>query len=181
MSFLELVNKRQSCRGYLETPVPRELIDQCIEAARLAPSACNSQPWSFLVIDEGPLRTELAEATCTGLYSLNKFALKAPALICVITERSRYAARLGGQLRGVKYSLIDIGIAGEHLDLQAAELGLGCCWLGWFNEKKAKKLLGLSRKTRIDIMFTLGYPQNDKVREKKRKDLDDVRTYAAPE
>ena len=177
MNFLELVQKRQSCRKYSQQPVARELIDQCLEAARLAPSACNSQPWSFMVIDQDPLRTRVAEAAFSGIYALNHFCLAAPVLIAVVTERSRYAALLGGHFRGVQYNLIDIGIAGEHLDLQAAELGLGCCWLGWLNEKAVKKVLDLPAETHIDIMFSLGYPAEGKLRSKSRRRLEEIRSY----
>ena len=180
MSFADLVARRQSCRAYLNRPVERELIDRCLEAARLAPSACNSQPWRFIVIDREPVRTELAEQACTGLYSLNKFVLQAPVIVVVVTERSKYTARLGGQFRGIQYSLVDIGIAGEHFDLQAAELGLGTCWLGWFNEKRANKILGLPRSARIDIMFSMGYPERETIRPKKRLLLDEMRVYHTP-
>ena len=178
MNFAELASARQSCRAYSSRPVPRDLIERCLEAARLAPSACNSQPWSFIVVDREPLRTRLAEETCTGMYALNRFALAAPALIAVVTERSKYMARMGGCLRGVQYALIDIGIAGDHLTLQAAELGLGTCWLGWFNEKAAKKLLDLPRTARLDVMFALGWPAEEHIRGKHRKALEEMRRYA---
>ena len=177
MNFLDLVSCRQSCRAYSTRPVERELIDKCLEAARLAPSACNSQPWSFLVIDTEPLRTRVFEAMVGGIYNLNKFARLAPVLIAVVTEKSKYVAQLGGFLRDVQYNLIDIGIAGQHLDLQAAELGLGCCWLGWFDEKAVKKVLDLPRSTKIDVIFSLGYPADKSIRPKNRKSLDEVRRY----
>ena len=179
MDLLNLINQRQSCRNYLKKPVDRKMVDFCLEAARLAPSACNSQPWHFLVVDTEPLRSELANVACGGLYSLNKFILNAPVLIAVVTERSRYTARLGGHFRGVQYALIDIGIACQHLDLAAAEQGLGSCWLGWFNEKKVKKVLNLPKSTRIDIMFSLGYPAETHIRKKARKDINEIRTFLA--
>ena len=177
-SFLDLANRRQSTRRYLDQPVPREVIDRCLEAARLAPSACNSQPWNFIVVDRDPLRRELAAVAFSGIYAMNRFAGQAGALIVVVTERSKYAARLGGMLRGIQYSLVDIGIAGEHLALQAAEEGLGTCWLGWFDEKAVKQTLNLARKVRIDVMFSLGYPADTDIRPKKRLTLDDTRQYA---
>lgn len=178
MNFLDLALRRRSCRTFADRPVPREEIDQCLEAARLAPSACNSQPWSFVVIDREPLRSQAAEACGAGLYSLNRFVLQAPALVAVVTERSKYTARLGGFWRGVQYALIDIGIAGDHFTLRAAELGLGTCWLGWFNERRLKKILGLPRPARIDIVFALGYPEDDRPRPKNRRALDEIRRYA---
>lgn len=178
MSFLELVNKRNSTRKYAARPVARELIDTCLEAARLAPSACNSQPWSFIVIDDEAKKNEIVTQIMSGMYKTNAFVRTAPVLIVAITENSTYIARLGGMLRSVKYNLIDMGITCDHLTLQAAELGLGTCWLGWFNEKKLKKLLGLSRSTRIDVVLSLGYPDpTAEPRQKIRKSLDEIRRY----
>jgi len=108
---------------------------------------------------------------------MNRFAAAAPVLVAMLTERSRFMARLGGQFRGIQYSLVDIGIAGEHFVLQAAEQGLGTCWLGWFNEKAGKRALHLPRSARIDILIALGYPETESSREKKRKSLDEIRKY----
>ncbi len=179
MSLLDLVRMRQSERKYSSRPVPREIIERGLEAARLAPSACNSQPWTFLVVDDEAVKNRVAEAAFSGLYSMNKFAAKAPVLLVVLTERSKYVARLGGQMRGVQYSLIDIGIACEHFCLQAAEDGVGTCWLGWFNERAVRKVLDLPRGTRIDVILSVGYPETPQVREKNRKPLADVRRYVS--
>jgi len=176
--FLKLCRTRRSVRRYASTPVPRECMDRCLEAARLAPSACNSQPWSFVVADSEPVRGRLAEAAFSGPYSMNRFALIAPVLIAVLTERSRFAAAVGGFFRGVQYNLIDVGIACEHLVLQAAEEGLGTCWLGWFNEKAVKKVLALPRAAHVDILISLGYPADASPdRESARKILDEIRSY----
>jgi len=177
MGFLELAQKRHSLRHYAPTPVPREKIDRCLEAARLAPSACNSQPWSFIVIDDKETIATCADQVFSGIYSMNSFVKNAAALIVVITERSKYSATLGGYLRGTQYSLIDIGIACEHLVLQAAEEGVGTCWIGWFNEKRMKKLLGLPRSSKIDVIISMGYPVEEKQIIKNRKPLDEVRRY----
>ncbi len=174
---MDLAKKRQSTRGFSAKPVARELIDSCLEAARLAPSACNSQPWSFLVLEDKKKKDELTSKAFSGVYSMNSFAKNAPVLIVVVTEKSTYAARLGGMLRNVKYNLIDIGVAGDHLTLQAEELGLGTCWLGWFNEKAVKKVLNLPRSTRIDILFALGYPEKQEEKIKVRKSMEEVRRY----
>lgn len=178
MKFSELVKKRQSIRKYSSRRIPRELIDECLEAARQAPSACNSQPWSFIVVDDEDKKNEIVEKTMSGIYSMNKFVKTAPVIIVVITEQSVYYARMGGMLRDVKYNLIDIGIACDHLILQAEELGLGTCWLGWFNERAMKKVLGLPKSTKIDVVISLGYPDESmEQREKKRKGLEEIRSY----
>jgi nitroreductase len=178
VTFIELVKKRESTRNYSPKPVPRELIDRCLDAARLAPSACNSQPWSFIVVDNEAKKNEIVDKTMTKLFSMNKFVRTAPVIIAVITEPSVYYARMGGAFRNVRYNLIDIGIACDHLTLQAAELGLGTCWLGWFNEKEMKKLLGLPKSTKIDIVLSMGYPKEAlDPRPKVRKNLEEIRRY----
>lgn len=177
MNFLELVKKRKSVRSYSTKPVSKEIIERCLEAARLAPSACNSQPWSFIIIDDEKLKNELAKKAFSGIYSMNSFANQAPVLVVVITERSTYIASLGGLFRGVQYNLVDIGIAGEHFVLQAEDEGLGTCWLGWFNEKAVKKVLTIPKHKKIDIIISMGYPQTEESRERKRKKLDEIRRY----
>lgn len=177
MTFLELCRRRRSVRAYAPGRVPREALERCLEAARLAPSACNSQPWRFIVVERDDLRARLAEAAFSGLYAMNRFAAQAPVLIVVVTERSTYAARLGGLLRGTRYALLDVGAAVEHLVLQATEEGLGTCWIGWFNERAVKQVLGLPRRAKVDILLAVGYPADEPGGEKVRKPLDDVRQY----
>ncbi len=176
--FLELAHRRRSVRRYTSEPVPRPLVDQCLEAARLAPSACNSQPWSFLVVDEPGRRDRLAAAAFAGVYTMCAFARQAPVLVALVTERSRLSAALGGLWRGVQYNLVDIGIAGEHFALKAAEIVLGTCWLGWFDDKAVRRELALPRGTRVDILFSLGWPADDPPPAGKvRRSLDAVRRY----
>jgi nitroreductase len=177
MEFLDLVIKRQSIRDYSSRPVSRQDIDKCLEAARFAPSACNSQPWSFIVLDKEEIKNRFADKAFSGIYAVNSFAKKAPVIIVVVTERSAYAARLGSYFRGTQYNLIDVGISCEHLVLQAAELGIGTCWHGWFNEKAIKKFLGLPMDKKVDVLISMGYPKDEVLREKKRKSLDEIRRY----
>jgi nitroreductase len=178
MKFLELVEKRQSERQYdPRRPVARDVIERCLEAARLAPSACNSQPWTFVVVDDPEDRDRLASAAFSGLYSMNRFAAQAPVLVAVVTERSKYVARLGGMIRGVQYSLLDVGAAVEHFLLQAAEEGVGTCWLGWFDEKAVKRVLNLARDAKVDVMIAMGYPAAAHPRPKQRKGMDEIRRY----
>jgi nitroreductase len=180
MKFLDLVNARQSVRTYEPgRRISRETLDRCLEAARLAPSACNSQPWSFVVVDTPEQVRELARDAC-GFppYGMNKFAVDASAIVAVVTEKMKLAARLGAQLRGVQYSLVDVGIACEHLVLQAAEEGIGSCWLGWFDERAVKRRLDIPRGRKVDLLLCLGYEADPAPRPKVRRSLDDVRRYA---
>lgn len=177
MTFLELIKKRESVRKYLPKPVPKDAIERCLEAARLAPSACNSQAWKFIVINDANLKKKLSDEAFSGIYSMNSFAKEAPAIIAVVTERSKYIARLGGSFRGIQYNLIDIGIACEHLMLAAAEEGIGTCFIGWFNENAVKKFLGIRKENKIDILISLGYPVPGATRKKDRKPMDEIRVY----
>lgn len=177
MTFLELVNKRNSIREYAARPVPREVIDRCLEAARLAPSACNAQPWHFIIIDDPVLKDRVSSAAFSGIYSMNSFAKKAPALVVMVREKSRGFASTGGFFRSVQYNLIDIGIACEHFILQAAEDGVGTCWVGWFNERAVKKVLGIPRTKKADIIISMGYPGGGTARPRIRKSLDEISEF----
>ena len=181
MKFLELVQKRQSVRKYLDKPVEREKIERCLEAARLAPSANNSQPWIFMVIDDPKLKDAVARKTFDRVVSFNRFSLQAPVLILVLSERPSFFSRIGGAIKDKQFSLIDIGITAEHLCLQAAEEGLGTCILGWFDEKGVKKLFNIPRSKRVELIITMGYPESNQIRPKKRKPINQIRSYNSSE
>jgi len=157
MALLDLLRHRKSVRDFLDKAVEREKIMMCLEAARLAPSACNSQPWKFIVVDDRPLKNRLCKAAFSGIYSINSFCKMAPVIVVVISEKSKFLTRIGGMFRGTKYYLIDIGIACEHFILQAEDLGLGTCWIGWFNERAVKSILNIPQQKKIDILIALGY------------------------
>ncbi len=172
--FQQLVKNRRSIRRYLEKPVEREKILTCIEAARLAPSADNVQPWRFLIIDDPELKSQLAKEVFSGIYYISKFAAKAPVLIMILARLDIIANRIGKQIQNIHFYLIDIGIAGEHLVLQAEELGLGTCWIGWFNSRKARKFLKIPRKYKIVSLMAVGYYEKRPPKEKKRKKLEEI-------
>lgn len=174
LSFRQLVQKRRSIRRYLDRPVEREKIITCLEAARLAPSAENVQPWRFLVIDDPQLKEAFTKKVFSGIYSFSKFAAKAPVLILTMARLDIVANRIGKQIQNVHYYLIDIGIAGEHIVLQAEELGLGTCWVGWFNIRKARKFFKIPRKYKIISLLALGYYEKRPSKEKKRKSLQEI-------
>ncbi len=179
MPFIDLIQKRRSVRRYADRPIPRADLLKCIEAARLAPSACNSQPWKFIVIDEPELKGRVAEKIFSGVYAMNKFAKAAPVLVAVVSEKMKFLATVGSQVRDTRYYLIDIGIACEHFILQAQELGVGSCWIGWFNEKALKKELKLPNDKKVDIVIALGYPPEEKRVSKTRKEIKDISDFNA--
>ncbi len=175
MTFHELINKRQSVRRYQEKSVEREKLHQLVEAVHLAPSACNSQPWKLILVDERELKDEVAKATFSKAVAFNKFAVQAPVIAVLVIEKAKLIAQIGGSIKDMEYPQIDIGIAAEHFCLQAAELGLGTCMIGWFDEKKIQQLLNIPRKRKIGLVITLGYPLEDyKLRKKIRKPLDEI-------
>jgi nitroreductase len=156
--LLELAAARRSVRKYKPLPVEREKLDLCLEAARLAPSACNAQPYRFVVIDEPALKEKFCAAAFSGVYSACRFAAAAPVLVAVVADTGKLTAWLGNQVQGTNFRLMDIGIAAEHFVLAAAEQGLGTCWLGWFGARPAAKALGLGSGKKIEILLSVGYP-----------------------
>lgn len=173
MDFLEIAKARQSCRSYDETrPVEQEKLDAVLEAARLAPSACNGQPY-HLTVCRGEAAQEAARATM-GM-GMNKFATQAPVLIVVSEEPYVKSAALGARVKGNDYRSMDIGIAVAYLTAEAAAQGLGTCILGWLDDEKLRKLCGLQHPVRLVI--TLGYPKDDRIRNKKRKDTEELVTW----
>ncbi len=172
--FQNLIRSRRSIRCYLDRSVEREKILTCIEAARLAPSADNVQPWRFLIIDDPELKEQFASEVFSGIYFISKFAARAPVLILILARLDIIANRIGKQIQNIHFYLIDIGIAGEHIVLQAEELGLGTCWIGWFNPRKTRKFFNIPRKYKIVSLMAMGYYEKRPSREKKRKKLEEI-------
>lgn len=173
MEFKELAFNRYSCRKYKDTPVERDKTTKCVESARLAPSACNSQPWKFIIADEPQLKQKVAEAASSVIYKPSRFLTGAPALIIVLADRGGFMSRAGSLVRNTRFYLIDIGIACEHIVLQAAEMGIGTCYVGWFNEKSVKKALNIPGRFEIPVIIAMGYPDDShKIKDPVRKAAD---------
>ncbi len=173
--FIDLVKKRRSVRRYRPDEVPRELIERCLEAVRHAPTACNTQSWRFIVV-EGALKEELVRESLGGIVVPNRFAAGAPVIVVIASDMDFIAHRVGGTVKGIEYHLIDAGIAGEHFVLQAAELGLGTCWIGWFDQKAVKRVLSMPSGWTVCAMLTLGYPA-ESPGDKKRKTLREISEF----
>jgi len=175
MKFSELIKIRQSDRSYTDKPVEKEKLEQCLEAARLAPSASNSQPWRYIVVDDEDLKNKVADATYDKLIKFNKFALQAPVIVVIVLEKPKIVTQMGIEITKREWPLIDIGITAEHFCLQAAELGLGTCMIGWFDQNKVQELLNIPKKKTIGLLITLGYPSDDyPTRKKSRKDNSEI-------
>lgn len=173
-SLLQLIKSRRSIRQYQNKSVEREKIIQCLDAARFAPSAENVQPWRFIVIDDPAVKEQFAEHAFSGIYSPTRFAAKAPVIIVMLAKLDILANRIGKQIQGIHFYLIDCGIAGEHLVLQAQELGLGTCWIGWFNIKRVRKFLKIPGTYKIVSLISMGYPGEIKSTAKKRYSLEEI-------
>ena len=173
MDFQNIIQERQSCRSYDATKdVEEEKLQFLLEAVRLAPSACNGQPY-HLTVCRGEKAKEVAKATQS--MGMNKFASQAPVLIVVSEEDYVKSAALGAKLKGNDYRSIDIGIAAAYLTAAATEEGLSTCILGWLDDAKIRQLCGLSKPVRLVI--TVGYPKDDTLRTKKRKDINEIVGY----
>jgi nitroreductase len=173
-SFIDLVKIRFSVRAYSKKTVEKEKIKRCLEAARLAPSACNAQPWHFIVADKPELVKSLAEKALLAFSKMNRFAVQAPVIVAVIGEKPNATSQIGSVMKNKPLYLIDLGIAAEHFSLQAVEEGLGSCLPGWYDEKAVRKLLNVPKRKRVFLLITLGYPGNSEIPEKRRKDFDSI-------
>ena len=159
--FMKLVEHRTSCRSYSTDPVPNEALEKMIAAARLAPSACNRQPWRFAIVTDPAVRMRLVRESFLPGISM-RWAENAGAIIALGMKRSIVTHQIAPKISGVDYSLLDIGIAGEHLVLQATELGLGTCWIGWIQPKKARRIIGWPRSVNVVSLITIGWPDGER-------------------
>jgi len=175
MKFSDLIELRQSDRKYTDKPVEKEKLIRCLEAARLAPSASNSQPWTFVVADRAEVVKKLAKAARGPLGSFNSFVKQAPVVVTIVLEKPKAVTEIGMKVKEKEWPLMDIGITAEHFCLQAAEEGLGTCMLGWFDEKKVQQILNIPQNKTVALLITLGYtPEGYKHRKKIRKSLDKI-------
>lgn len=158
--FMDLIKKRKSERSYdPDLTLSDNYIESMVEAARLAPSASNRQPWHFIAVKDKNIRKRICDEALGGIVA-NKFVSDAPVIFVVCTDVGFSVVKMGEIVKGISYHLIDAGIAGEHLVLQAAELGIGTCWIGWFNEKRIKKILTIPKAVKVVSLITAGYAKS---------------------
>ena len=171
MNFTEIAQARYSCRSYeADRPVEAEKLQAILEAGRIAPSACNGQPYHFTLCQG---ETAKAVAAATQGMGMNKFASQAPACIVISEKPYVKSAALGAKVKGNDYRSIDIGIATAYITAEATAQGLGTCILGWLDDKKIQEICGLDQPVRL--VLTVGYPA-DSLRPKKRKDYAELVT-----
>jgi len=167
MNVVEAIKKRASVRSYLDKPIEDEKLNAVLEASRLAPSAGNRQEWRFVIVREGEVRRKLGEAA-----NGQSFVGEAPVVIvaCAVTDGHVMSC-------GQPCYPIDVAIALDHISLAAVEYGLGTCWIGAFNEKKVKEILGVPDEIRVVELMPLGYPVYKSVKEKSRLPLKRIVKY----
>jgi len=173
---LDLIISRQSDRKYSDKPVENEKLERIVEAGRMAPSACNAQPWKFIVVTDQKLVLKVAEAASAKLIGMNSFVAQAPVILVIVREKPNMSSKVGATIKNKDYSLIDIGIATENICLQTKAEGLGSCIIGWFDERQLRKLLDIPKSKRVELIITIGYSLSDQ-REKRRKPSAETVTY----
>lgn len=151
------IRRRRSVRKYLARPVEDEKLEILLEAARLAPSANNSQPWHFIVVRKGATIETLSRAVPIGAANVNQWVKTAPCIIVACGKRHPLV-HWGAKVLGLDLLKIDVAIAVEHICLAAADLDLGTCWIGWFSEKKVRKILEIPQYVNVIALVTVGYP-----------------------
>jgi nitroreductase len=166
MNLIDLSLQRESVRDYKSTPVEEEKLNMVLEAARLAPSACNKQPWKFYVCKSEQALDKIA--TCAERFT---WLRGAPVVIlCCVDHSQEWVRRADKKSHGN----IDIAIAVEHICLAATEQGLGTCWICAFDAAKCKEIFELDENLEPAVIIPLGYPNYEGVRDKIRKDMSDI-------
>lgn len=174
--FIDLAEQRQSDRAYTSQPVEQEKLDRIFEAARLAPSACNAQPWKIIVVDQAEIRNQIADATSNRVIGVNHFTKQAPLQLIIVEEQANLLSSFGSWSQHKHYPHLDLGIFAAHIVLAATDEGLGSCIIGWFDEKKIKKILQVPSEKRILMIILLGYSAQPH-RKKKRKSLSEILSF----
>lgn len=176
MELMELITKRYSCRKYSDKPVDRTLVEQCLEAARLSPSACNSQPWKYYVITDPEQRAAVAAGMAE--MNCNPFTKQAPVIIAV-TEAAEpnVMPRLKEAGESHRFSYFDLGLSVAHLTLRATELGLNSIILGLYPEAVLRRVTGMPEGDALRMVVLLGWAAEPEIPEKKRLPLEDVAVF----
>jgi nitroreductase len=164
--MMSIIKKRRSIRKYQDRSVERKKIISMVKAAKFAPSASNSQPWRFFAVED----SDKLEAVVNSLGKINSWAKTAPLLIIGCSTSSSAVHYIADMLKGIKYYMIDLGIAMEHMVLAATEMGLATCWVGWFDERKIKKILDIPSGWKVVSVLAVGYA-DENLRPRAKKTL----------
>ena len=172
MRFIDLCRARESCREYTERPVKKEDLCTILEAGRLSPSACNIQPWRFVVVHEGDVVKKTAK--CLQGMGMNRFTDQVPAFIVICEQTANLKQTVATGIGGHSFAQMDIGIAAAHMMLCARTMGIDSCIIGWFSDKKLRELLDLPATYKVRLVLALGYGKKTPPRNKRRMEFDDI-------
>ena len=175
MDFETLQHTRESCRVYSDRPVSRETLAHLIDVARLSPSACNSQPWHFIIVDEPEARQKVIEGLNDHGVTGCIWGSQVPAFIFICEEKAQLRPAIAKQYGSQYFAQMDIGMAAMSLCYEAASIGLGTCIIGTLDRPKLEASFGIPAECALRLMITVGYPaKNDGPRKKVRKNLDEL-------
>lgn len=173
--FFEIIKERCSCRAYSAKPIEREKIEKCIDAARLSPSACNSQPWFYTVVTSGEMTRKVAQ--CLQRDGANKFTDNVPVFAVVSEKNAELKPSISGKVENQKFAQIDIGLSIAHFCLAAQAQGLSSCIIGWMEEDKLHEVCGIAPEDPIRAVIALGYAAGNAKRSKIRKSIGEMSEF----
>ena len=173
MTFDEILKNRKSVRSFQSKPVDKKDLVAICDAARVAPSACNSQTWRFIAVTNPETIQRICKEAMRPVIP-NRWLDQAPLIIVGCSQLDMVANRIGTRISGIEYYQIDLGIAMEHMVLKATELGLGSCWIGWFSAEKVKNILHIQKRIKVSAMLAIGYPQESPQKSRQRKQMDEI-------
>ena len=176
-TFNQLVQERQSVRAYKNQPVPKEHVTACLEAARMAPSACNSQPWKYIVVDDPQKAAQVAEGIYDPAMGINKFVTSVPVFVVLVQEKAKLMKSAEERYPSNYWADFDNGATVAYFCLQATELGLGTCVIGSYSEDKIKSALAIPEDKMVRMVIALGYSESQVIRPKSRKSLEEITSY----
>ncbi len=177
-TFEELQNTRESCRVYSDAPVSRELLTHLADVARLSPSACNSQPWHFLIVDEPEAKKRLTECLEDGGLNGCPWGNRVPAFFIICEEKAKLQPGVAEHYGSQHFAQMDIGMAAMGLCYEATALGLGTCMIGTMNQEKLHQAFEIPEERIVRLIITVGYPaKKSEPRKKARKDLEEIVSY----
>ena len=171
--YFDLIARRESCRNFdPNRPVEKEKLQRCAEAAWIAPSACNGQPWTYLSVTNPELNEKLRPLMME--LGMNKFVKNCPAFAVVLEEATVLKVSLSQKFKDQDFAPIDVAFSASQFCYAATEQGLSTCIIGWHNEQKIRELFGLPKTTRVRLILAIGYAADETLRKKQRKPIDDV-------
>ena len=174
--YFDLIARRESCRNFdPNRPVEKEKLQRCAEAAWIAPSACNGQPWKYLIVTNPELNEKLRPLMME--LGMNKFVKNCPAFAVVLEEATVLKVSLSQKFKDQDFAPIDVAFSASQFCYAATEQGLSTCIIGWHNEQKIRELFNLPKSSRVRLILAVGYAASDTLREKKRKPIEDVVTF----